>query len=260
MDVLLNGSTTAPPPIAQLMIYRDGVVYLVGAGRCNHNLTGWDGPNRGLGNTALLGIEMANNNLTDAWPDAQLDAARRATVAIFRQLGTNPLVRLAGHYEHQPAATAPPGEDSTKTDPRGVDMDDERVLVAAMLAGEDVDMPTVDEIWSKQFKEYVDEDGNRVRDERTVADILYATHRGVIESRLRDEALLAAVRDKADVRQILKRIDDKAAELAAAFSSPADGAPRDPFADPGVDDAEVAAKLRRLLADRPGVLNLLLTP
>jgi hypothetical protein len=140
-------------------------------------------------------------------------------------------------------------------------MDDERVLVAAMLAGEDMDMPTVDEIWSKRFKEYVDEDGNRVRDDRTVADIIYATHRGVIESRLRDEALLAAVRDKADVKQILRRIDDKAAELAATFSSsPADGAPRDPFADPGVDDAEVAANLRRLLADRPGVLNLLLTP
>ena len=260
VDVLLNGSATAPPPIAQLMLYRDGVIYLVGAGRCNHNLTGWDGPNKGLGNTALVGIEMANNNLTDPWPDVQLDAARRATVAIFRRLGTDPMKRLAGHYEHQPAATAPPGQDSTKTDPLGVDMDDERVLVTAMLAGEDVDMPTVDEIWAKQFKEYLDENGNEVRDERTVADILYATHRGVIESRLRDEALLAAVRDKADVKQILKRIDDKAAELTASFASPVDGAPRDPFADPAVDDAQVAAKLRRLLADRPGVLNLLLTP
>jgi hypothetical protein len=102
VDVLLHGSTTAPPPIAQLMIYRDGVVYLVGAGRCNHNLTGWDGPNKGLGNTALLGIEMANNNLTDPWPDAQLDG-RHLPAARHRPVGAVGRALRAPTRRHRPA-------------------------------------------------------------------------------------------------------------------------------------------------------------
>jgi hypothetical protein len=142
VHVLLNGSTSAPPPIAQLMIYRDGRVYVVASGRCNHNLVGWAGPNKGLGNTRLLGIEMANDNLGEPWPAAQLDAARRATAAIMRRLGADPMRRLAGHYEHQPAAGHPAGATSFKTDPLGVHMPDERPRVAALMNGED-DMATI---------------------------------------------------------------------------------------------------------------------
>lgn len=133
VHVLLNGSTTAPPPIAQLMIYRDGTVYLCAAGRCNHNKVGWAGPNKGYGNTYLLGIEMANDNRGEPWPDVQLDAARRATAAIMRRLGADPMKSLAGHYEHQPAAGRPAGETSVKSDPYGVRMADERTRVAAMM-------------------------------------------------------------------------------------------------------------------------------
>ena len=144
VGVLLHGSTSAPPPIAQLMIWRDGAVYVVAAGRCNHNKVGWAGPNRGLGNTKLVGIEMANDNRGEPWPDAQLDAARRATAVILRKLGADPMRRLAGHYEHQPAAGRPAGETSTKTDPAGVVMSDERRHVAALMKGDD--MPSIDEI------------------------------------------------------------------------------------------------------------------
>jgi hypothetical protein len=135
VGVILNGSATAPPPIAQLMIFRDGVVYVCAAGRCNHNKVGWAGRNKGLGNSALLGIEMANNNRGEPFPEVQLRAARHATAAIMRRLGADPRGRLAGHYEHQPKEGKPPGERSTKTDPKGVDMSDERARVAALMDG-----------------------------------------------------------------------------------------------------------------------------
>jgi hypothetical protein len=136
VNVILTGSDSAPAPIAQLMIWRDGTIYVCAAGRCNHNKVGWAGPNRGLGNTALLGIEMANDNKGEPWPAAQLDAARRATAAIMRRLGADPRKRLAGHYEHQPYAGRPPGETSTKSDPYGVDMTKERPRVAALMTTE----------------------------------------------------------------------------------------------------------------------------
>jgi hypothetical protein len=53
-------------------------------------------------------------------------------------------------------------------------------IVAITLGEDDDDMPTVDEIWAKRFAEYVDEDGNGRRDMRTVADILFATHRAAL--------------------------------------------------------------------------------
>lgn len=138
VGVILHGSTSAPPPIAQLMLARDGTFYVCAAGRCNHNKTGWDGPNKGLGNTRLLGLEMANDNRGEPWPAAQLDAARRGTAAILRRLNVDPMRRLAAHYEHQPYATRPPGEGSTKSDPHGVDMRLERPRVAALMNGDDM--------------------------------------------------------------------------------------------------------------------------
>lgn len=150
VNVILNGSETAPPPIAQMMIFRDGVIYVCAAGRCNHNKVGWGGPNKGLGNSSLFGIEMANDNRGEPWPAVQLDAARRATAAIFKKLGADPMRRLAGHYEHQPAAGRPPGETSIKTDPKGVNMSAERTRVRSLMSGgvtsEEEDMAAGDDI------------------------------------------------------------------------------------------------------------------
>lgn len=216
VNVILNGSTSAPPPIAQLMIWRDGTIYVCAAGRCNHNLTGWGGPNQGLGNSSLLGIEMANDNRGEPWPSAQLDAARRATAVIMKRLGANPMKRLAAHFEHQPGA---------KTDPLGVDMKKERPRVAILISEgipEGDDMPTVEEIWAKKFAEYVDENGNRIRDPRTVADVLFATHAATLtalaEQRTANAAILAAVKgaDSAAIMAAIQAEGDKvAAEVRA---------------------------------------------
>lgn len=133
--VILNGSNTAPPPIAQIMLDRDGTAYICAAGRCNHNKVGWAGPNKGLGNTSLFGIEMANANDGEPWPEVQLAAARKITAAIFKRLGTDPRKRLAGHYEHQPYKGRPAGETSTKSDPYGVSMTAARAAVYAIMTG-----------------------------------------------------------------------------------------------------------------------------
>lgn len=126
VNVILNGSTSAPPPIAQIMLYRDGTAYICAAGRCNHNKVGWGGLNEGLGNSNLIGIEMANDNRGEPWPAAQLNAARKITAAIFRKIGADPRKRLASHAEHQPGA---------KTDPLGIDMAKARRDVYAIMTG-----------------------------------------------------------------------------------------------------------------------------
>lgn len=133
--VILNGSNTAPPPIAQIMLDRDGTAYICAAGRCNHNKVGWAGPNKGLGNTSLFGIEMANANDGEPWPEVQLAAARKITAAIFKRIGTDPRKRLAAHYEHQPYEGRPAGEGSTKSDPYGVKMGPARAAVYAIMTG-----------------------------------------------------------------------------------------------------------------------------
>jgi hypothetical protein len=131
--IAVTGSETAPAPISQLMITREGVVYVLASGRCNHNKVGWAGPNEGLGNRQLLGIECMNDNAGEPWPAAQLEALRLATAAMFVAYRWAPK-RLAAHYEHQPYAGRPAGETSTKSDPFGVVMTDERPRVAKMIS------------------------------------------------------------------------------------------------------------------------------
>lgn len=122
INVLLNGSASAPPPIAQLYLSRSGTWHVVASGACNHCLVGWAGPHRGFGNRELLGVEAANDNGRDAprvpaepWPAVQLDSYARGVAAISRHAGW-PVGRVAGHKEHQPYPP-PPGSTSTKSDP-----------------------------------------------------------------------------------------------------------------------------------------------
>jgi hypothetical protein len=139
LRVIVNGSATAPPPISQLYLSRSGEWWVVASGRCNHNLTGWDGPNKGYGNSRLLGIEAQHSNTSaEPWPDRQYRSYVRGVAALVEKLGV-PVSRVAGHKEHQPYATRPSGATSTKSDPT-FNMDQFRRDVAAVLAGEDDDM------------------------------------------------------------------------------------------------------------------------
>lgn len=121
--VLLNGSSTAPPPIAQLYLSRTGDWWVVASGLCYHNKVGWDGPNEGYGNDSLLGIEAQHSNTAaEPWTARQYESYVRGVAALVRKLGI-PVSRVAGHKEHQPGA---------KTDPT-FDMNRFRAAVATEL-------------------------------------------------------------------------------------------------------------------------------
>jgi hypothetical protein len=200
INVLLNGSTSAPPPIAQLFLNRAGVWHVVASGRCNHNLSGWAGPNEGHGNRSLIGVEAANDNVGEQWPPAQLDSYQRGVAALCRRLGV-PAARVAAHHEHQPFPP-PPGETSTKTDPRGINMGDFRARVAALVTGEDDDMPTADEIANAVMAEL--DAGN----DTSVRGALHAAHAG---------AATAAARAEINGNK-LNALTAKVDALAAAFA------------------------------------------
>jgi len=130
--VLLNGSPTAPPPIAQLYLSRTGHWHVIASGRCNHVRTGWAGPFKGVGNSGLLGIE-AQHALNEPWTDRQYDSYVRGVAAIRHHTGWG----VAGHKEHQPGGY---GHSSVKTDP-SFNMDRFRRDVEALLAEGVDDVP-----------------------------------------------------------------------------------------------------------------------
>lgn len=124
--VLLEGSNTAPPPIAQLYLSRSADWHVVASGRCNHALVGWAGPFKGVGNSGLVGIE-AQHALGEPWTRRQYDSYVRGVAAIRAHTGWG----IAGHKEHQPYPP-PAGQTSTKTDP-GFDMNQFRRAVDALI-------------------------------------------------------------------------------------------------------------------------------
>lgn len=127
IGTLLNGSTSAPAPIAQLYLSRTTGVHLVAAGRCNHALTGQAGPLKGFGNSNLIGIEAAANP-GRAWPAAQYRWYVLLVAAICRRRGWTADRNIAAHREHQPGQ---------KVDPQGISMPTFRADVARAITNPD---------------------------------------------------------------------------------------------------------------------------
>lgn len=133
INVLLHGSNTAPPPIAQLSLDRQGEWYVVASGLCYHNLEGWAGPNEGYGNDNLLGIEAMHSGGTEPWTDVQYQSYVRGVAALVAHKAAGydvTVARVAGHKEHQPGS---------KFDPT-FNMDRFRADVRAALNGMEDDM------------------------------------------------------------------------------------------------------------------------
>jgi N-acetyl-anhydromuramyl-L-alanine amidase AmpD len=130
LGIVTDGRRDLPGPLAQLCLGRDGTMYVVAAGRCNHAGTGnWQGFTHG--NMNFIGIEAENTGVArgpkaDPWPAVQMDAYRRGAAAILKKIGANALM-VCGHKEY----ALPQGR---KIDP-SFDMDDFRLQVAAIMAG-----------------------------------------------------------------------------------------------------------------------------
>ncbi|MGW3649416.1 peptidoglycan recognition protein family protein [Streptomyces sp. NPDC000878] len=141
VDLCRDGHATLPGPLCHGVIAKDGTVHLVGNGRTNHAGSG-DGdvlkavidegaalpaPNENDtdGNTHFYGFECVNlGDGKDPWPQAQLDAIRRASAALCRAHGWSARSVIA-HKEWT----------NTKIDPRGFSMKDLRADIQQQLTG-----------------------------------------------------------------------------------------------------------------------------
>lgn len=133
VELCRKGYTNLPGPLCTGVIAKDGTVYVVGYGRCNHAGLGDDDVLDAVideepipadneantdGNARFYGFECENlGDGKDPWPEAQLDAIDRASAALIRAHGWNVKGEgeesVIGHKEWQPG----------KPDPRGVNMD-----------------------------------------------------------------------------------------------------------------------------------------
>lgn len=121
-NLLVRGHTTLRGPLCQLQLNRDGVYVVIAAGRANHAGNGfW--PSIRLGNTQTIGIEAANDGVGEPWPQEQVDAYIIGTAALLRHMN-QPVENVVAHKEWAP---------SRKIDPRGLDMDEMRSKVKAVL-------------------------------------------------------------------------------------------------------------------------------
>lgn len=109
LGVLINGRTGLPGPIAQLMIDRKGVWYVVASGRCNQVKTGWAGPLEGKGNSYSFGIE-AMHGVSEDWANkpAQYRSYVTGVAAICERMQWQPDGHVIGHKEHQPGDKSDP--------------------------------------------------------------------------------------------------------------------------------------------------------
>lgn len=234
--VLLEGSATAPPPIAQLYLSRTGHWHVIASGRCNHVLVGWAGPFKGVGNTGLVGIE-AQHALGEPWTRRQYDSYVRGVAAMVRRTGW----RIIGHKEHQPGGY---GHPSVKTDP-AFDMDQFRRDVATLLADEEDIMPALSDTEQRQLLKYAQDvnyilwrgaqkpDGSGRTDFR---QYFYDLQALLVEVRANQQAM--AGRDWVDEQQV---VDGVLRGLG------------------GMDLDEVARVLRAALGDRAAELGRKLT-
>ncbi|MBO0743620.1 MAG: N-acetylmuramoyl-L-alanine amidase [Candidatus Dormibacteraeota bacterium] len=136
--ILVTGRSDLPGPLCQLSIDRQGVVYVIAAGRANHagSARANGSVASGDGNTLYIGIEFQISG-TEPWTQVQRQAGIRVTVAILRNVTRTSERTVAGHFETSTTGKWDPG------DPNGVQFRDKRVLdmsrvradVAATLKG-----------------------------------------------------------------------------------------------------------------------------
>lgn len=131
----IDGRSDLPGPLCQILAGRSGRLAVISAGRCNH--AGAGGPLKGIpandGNRHLVGIELENDGIGEAYPTVQVDAAVTATAVILALLGQTP-DRVWFHREWT----------IRKPDPRGLDAADIRGRVAGRrtTSTEGTNMPT----------------------------------------------------------------------------------------------------------------------
>ncbi len=125
LGIVTHGRSDLDGPLSNFVVGRDGTVYFVAAGRCNH--AGAGGPKLDIpkdsGNAYLFGIECENDGLGEKWPDHQLKAIAILSGCLLKRVGKGKKYLIA-HKEWT----------SRKIDPANVSMTKFRLRVAALRA------------------------------------------------------------------------------------------------------------------------------
>jgi LysM repeat protein len=125
LNTVTNGRSDLPGPLCNVLIGRDGTVYVIAAGYANH--AGFGGPHRGIpensGNAYTVGVEVENNGLGEKWPGRQLDACDVVFATLLMGLRRKSSW-VWGHKEWAPGR---------KIDPGGIDMGRYRKRVRAEI-------------------------------------------------------------------------------------------------------------------------------
>lgn len=107
LRVIERGRPGLPGPISQFMVARDGTWYCTAAGAANHNKVGTAGPNKGYGNSYLIGVECQHAGASEPWTDRQYDSLVAGVAALAKRYGFTTST-IAGHKEHQPGEKVDP--------------------------------------------------------------------------------------------------------------------------------------------------------
>jgi hypothetical protein len=115
-------------PAAHIWVDRYGTWWIYAAGLSNHAGKGSSAlaPNN-TGNQYYLGIET-DHGMNEEWPKAQLDSLRVGTAAIMRAYDLDPMKALEFHKTYAPGR---------KPDPDGLDLGEERLIVAKLVETSD---------------------------------------------------------------------------------------------------------------------------
>ena len=116
LNVILAGNGSAPGPISQCLVDRQGDLYVVAAGRANHGGSGMrPGIDAGCAdmNAHLLGIEVSNDGVGEHWSDAVCETYGRTVAALAAHYGWSIDTQVFLH-----ATTGPPCGNH-KIDPAG---------------------------------------------------------------------------------------------------------------------------------------------
>jgi peptidoglycan hydrolase-like protein with peptidoglycan-binding domain len=120
LGICIRGRSDLPGPLAQVVLSRSGICYVIASGRANHAGTGGY---RGLsGNSSVFGIEAENTGTGEPWGAAQLEAYYRCTAAMLEIAGRD-ATWVCVHKEWT----------SRKIDPYGINMNEFRVKVGVRL-------------------------------------------------------------------------------------------------------------------------------
>jgi hypothetical protein len=135
--IVRDGHATLDGPIANAMVDRTGRWHVLAAGRCNTTIIGTAGPYKGHGNPTALGVEAANDNRSEPWPDVQYNAYVRGWAAVCQRLNWS-AGRLRGHKEHTPGHKTDPTFNMTEFRRRVTAAMQEEDMAAKDLLNEDV--------------------------------------------------------------------------------------------------------------------------